>query len=538
VFEYVNGGAVTVFNVIGTNLISREIGSDKVYYFYNGHGDVTALLDATTKNIRSQYQYDSFGNITLENYYDSSGVLTTDPGEMIKSQIRYAGYQYDEESDYYNLHARYYDPKIARFLQQDTYTGTIDDPLSLNLYTYCANNPLIYWDPFGHVPANVQFGDIIFETGDVTDGVTTITEEEYLKYGLYILNMGLGIPEYITKDGNDGKKRIAIREFCKELDIEDTISWWHDSSGKMNILVRPEMKYAPVKVIREEKNVYISAYINFTENITGYTGDFEIIPDWIGSNKNGANEIYPNSTNNLTYAEVIADGITRNWAGNFSVYGKDVSVYTSIYSKNPNPNKKFYKGYFSPKQRFLNVRVVKGTSFNIKIPGGPTITLPNERKLGMADHENLNFGPNMLLNKEKDIFDWSIENASSFTVYDTYKDGRTVSEYNFAQISAHEFGHVLGIGDAYNAGYRGGSSVIAEGTGFYAPQNYTVEDRYGNKYRVKVPDDDMMICNKKVSSTDIMMVLDAWTQGRIQYFPWGTKNKKERENAGIVRWNK
>lgn len=143
VFEYVNSGAVTVFNVIGTNLISREIGSDKVYYFYNGHGDVTALLDATTKNIRSQYQYDSFGNITLENYYDSNGVLTTDPDDMIKSQIRYAGYQYDEESDYYNLHARYYDPKTARFLQQDTYTGTIDDPLSLNLYTYCHNEPVL-----------------------------------------------------------------------------------------------------------------------------------------------------------------------------------------------------------------------------------------------------------------------------------------------------------------------------------------------------------------------------------------------------------
>ena len=150
VFEYVNGGAVTVFNVIGTNLISREIGSDKVYYFYNGHGDVTALLDATTKNIRSQYQYDSFGNITLEKYYDSNGVLTADPDEMIKSQIRYAGYQYDEESDYYNLHARYYDPKTARFLQQDTYTGTIGDPLSLNLYAYCHNEPMMYFDPTGH----------------------------------------------------------------------------------------------------------------------------------------------------------------------------------------------------------------------------------------------------------------------------------------------------------------------------------------------------------------------------------------------------
>ena len=149
-FEYTNSGAVSAFNVIGINLISRETGSDKVYYFNNGHADVTALLDATTKNIRSQYRYDEFGNITSETYYDSNGVETTDENEIIKSQILYAGYQYDEESKYYNLHARYYDPQTARFLQQDTYRGTIADPLSLNLYTYCHNEPMMYYDPTGH----------------------------------------------------------------------------------------------------------------------------------------------------------------------------------------------------------------------------------------------------------------------------------------------------------------------------------------------------------------------------------------------------
>ena len=35
-------------------------------------------------------------------------------------------------------------------MQEDTYLGNRSDPLSLNLYTYCRNNPLIYWDPTGH----------------------------------------------------------------------------------------------------------------------------------------------------------------------------------------------------------------------------------------------------------------------------------------------------------------------------------------------------------------------------------------------------
>jgi len=43
-----------------------------------------------------------------------------------------------------------YDARTARFLQEDTYSGDPNDPLSLNLYTYCENEPLMYWDPSGH----------------------------------------------------------------------------------------------------------------------------------------------------------------------------------------------------------------------------------------------------------------------------------------------------------------------------------------------------------------------------------------------------
>jgi len=88
--------------------------------------------------IRGTYYYDAFGNIL-----EVSG--------NADNPIRYAGYMYDEETGLYYLNARYYDPKIARFLSEDTYRGTPDDPLSLNLYTYCNNNPIKYYDPTGHI---------------------------------------------------------------------------------------------------------------------------------------------------------------------------------------------------------------------------------------------------------------------------------------------------------------------------------------------------------------------------------------------------
>ena len=45
----------------------------------------------------------------------------------------------------YYLHARFYNPVIGRFTQEDTYYGD-----GLNLYQYCQANPVGYVDPSGH----------------------------------------------------------------------------------------------------------------------------------------------------------------------------------------------------------------------------------------------------------------------------------------------------------------------------------------------------------------------------------------------------
>jgi len=52
----------------------------------------------------------------------------------------------------------YYDSVTARFLTEDTYAGQGNDPLSLNLYTYCVNNPIKYDDPSGHSSTPIATG--------------------------------------------------------------------------------------------------------------------------------------------------------------------------------------------------------------------------------------------------------------------------------------------------------------------------------------------------------------------------------------------
>ena len=94
------------------------------------------LTDATGA-ITKSYTYDAFG--VEKNINDSD-----------TNAFRYCGEYYDAESGTIYLRARYYDPTIGRFISRDSYAGKNEDPLSLNLYNYCANNPVYFNDFSGH----------------------------------------------------------------------------------------------------------------------------------------------------------------------------------------------------------------------------------------------------------------------------------------------------------------------------------------------------------------------------------------------------
>ena len=94
-------------------------------------GSTLFLLDEAHE-IRKSYRYDAFGCILKE---------TGD----IPNHLTYTGQIYDGAAGQYYLRARFYNSVIGRFLQEDTYRGD-----GLNLYAYCANNPVMYYDPSGY----------------------------------------------------------------------------------------------------------------------------------------------------------------------------------------------------------------------------------------------------------------------------------------------------------------------------------------------------------------------------------------------------
>ena len=69
--------------------------------------------------------------------------------ESVTNPIKYAGEYYDDELDMLYLRARYYDPQIGRFISLDAERGSIQNPMDMNRYVYCRNNPIKYVDPTG-----------------------------------------------------------------------------------------------------------------------------------------------------------------------------------------------------------------------------------------------------------------------------------------------------------------------------------------------------------------------------------------------------
>ena len=128
------------------------------------------------KNAKISYKYSDFGE--TEEFGDTD----------FYNEIAYTGGIYDESTSLYYLNARYYNPEDARFITQDTYRGEVNEPNTLHLYSYCANNPINYVDPTGHtlcVISHVITGSVIISmtaTRSVVDvlELLKVHQSEYL----------------------------------------------------------------------------------------------------------------------------------------------------------------------------------------------------------------------------------------------------------------------------------------------------------------------------------------------------------------------
>ena len=123
----------------GYDLVASDSESARTYYHYasDEQGSITHVLGDDENgeySLKNYYEYGAFGDFR-EQY------------EEVENRFGYNGEIYDLIGGQYYLRARYYNPVIGRFTQEDTYYGD-----GLNLYAYCRNLPVGYTDPSGHYP--------------------------------------------------------------------------------------------------------------------------------------------------------------------------------------------------------------------------------------------------------------------------------------------------------------------------------------------------------------------------------------------------
>ena len=153
----------------------------------NIQGDITCIYD-TAGNRVVTYTYDAWGKIL-----SVTGTAANTIGRY--NPLRYRGYYYDNETGFYYLNSRYYDPAVGRFLNVDS--DLYNNILGYNLYIYCNNNPIYYVDPYGNDASSaaevfkwwieqfpilsgadgpLPFGELVFIIGAIVLGIPAIVQ--------------------------------------------------------------------------------------------------------------------------------------------------------------------------------------------------------------------------------------------------------------------------------------------------------------------------------------------------------------------------
>lgn len=115
--------------------------------------------------------------------YGAFGTPLAVDGSTVINGKAYINERFDPETGLQYLHARYYDPEVARFLSPDSWDPILQG-VDFNRYAYAGNDPVNMSDPNGHIAGLSAFdrmsqnaaereGGIASPNGSSTGGATT-----------------------------------------------------------------------------------------------------------------------------------------------------------------------------------------------------------------------------------------------------------------------------------------------------------------------------------------------------------------------------
>lgn len=134
----------TGYLFLGGQRVASYNGS-RLRWFVGDHlGSTNTVLDENSA-VTEKTEYTPWGEVKSYNLYGDSSEV---------AWFYYTGKRLDDETGLVYFGARYYNPKIARFITPDTIVQSPYNPQTLNRYSYCNNNPINLVDPTGHSSKN------------------------------------------------------------------------------------------------------------------------------------------------------------------------------------------------------------------------------------------------------------------------------------------------------------------------------------------------------------------------------------------------
>ena len=199
-YEIKNGTHIKY--IFAGNLRVAEIEGSTATIFHKDHlGSSTAMTNSTAGEIETS-EYMPFGGMR-----EHTGTEVSD--------YKFTDQELDNSSNLYNYDARLYDPVIGRFLSADTVVPEWNNPQSLNRYSYCINNPLIYTDPSGHL-----FWEGL---GEFFSWITGNTKKKY----------GDGDP-YNQEKQKEPEKPLLYQFFENRYGPEDEVDWGYELTKEIS----------------------------------------------------------------------------------------------------------------------------------------------------------------------------------------------------------------------------------------------------------------------------------------------------------------
>ncbi|MFR4007796.1 MAG: RHS repeat-associated core domain-containing protein, partial [Christensenellales bacterium] len=207
------------------------------YYLRNAQSDIVKLIDKTGATV-VEYRYDSWGKLL-----STSGSLASTLGK--NNPFRYRGYVYDEETGFYYLQSRYYNPEVGRFISSDVLLSTGQGVLGHNAYAYCLNNPVNMSDNCGSYAEAIKpldgagggslgigigIGSLILAIISAITNITTSkpkvkTEKEQAYFTTNPMDFN---PVGLTRTMYPGTKNGAIIKWCDPTNGATVFEWNED----------------------------------------------------------------------------------------------------------------------------------------------------------------------------------------------------------------------------------------------------------------------------------------------------------------------